>query len=200
MISMPLFPEESWYFSQVKKYAVDGRLGAAKKTEKFKKIETLLAEVISKKDFPTKSDNASLLECIALATYEELEKIYNRLQPIAISTFCDIVPDSQGRQKRVLKEKWIPIYKIYDKLVDNEVNTKIIQKYGIKCCPYCNENYIFNRTVKNERTYAMAQLDHFFPRDSFPIFAISLYNLVPACSACNHIKTTMEIGISPYRL
>lgn len=44
----------------------------------------------------------------------------------------------------------------------------------------------------------MAQLDHFYPRDKFPIFAISLYNLIPACSTCNHIKSIEEIGISPH--
>lgn len=44
----------------------------------------------------------------------------------------------------------------------------------------------------------MAQLDHFFPKDTFPIFAVSLYNLVPSCSSCNHIKSNEEIGISPH--
>ena len=198
MISMPLFPEESWYFCQVRKYAVDGRFGETKRKMELEKIDNLLAEVISKKDFPSRSVTASLLECIVLATYEELERIYKRLLPIAITTFCEMVPDGKGNLKRVLKEKWLPIYKIYDKLVDNGINTKMIHKYGIKCCPYCNENYIFNRKVENGTTYAMAQLDHFFPRDRFPIFAVSLYNLVPACSACNHIKTTKEIGISPH--
>ena len=31
LISMPLFPEESWYFCQVRKYAVDGRFGETKR-------------------------------------------------------------------------------------------------------------------------------------------------------------------------
>lgn len=33
---------------------------------------------------------------------------------------------------------------------------------------------------------------------NYPIFAICLYNLVPACPACNHIKGTQDIGVSPY--
>ena len=44
----------------------------------------------------------------------------------------------------------------------------------------------------------MAQLDHFYPRDKFPIFSVSLYNIIPACGTCNHIKSTNEIGISPH--
>ena len=69
---MPLFPEESWYFCQVRKYAVDGRFGETKRKMELEKIDNLLAEVISKKDFPSRSVTASLLECIVLATYEEL--------------------------------------------------------------------------------------------------------------------------------
>lgn len=199
MIAMPLFSDENWYLYQVKKFAVDGRIHDKKKIDDaLEKIDYLLAEVISKDDFPSKKETTSLLECIALATYDELDKIHKRIKPIAISTFCDTFIDSKGRSKRVVKKKWMPIYKIYDKLVENGINTKIIHKYGIKCCPYCNENYIFNREIEDGETYAMAQIDHFFPRDRFPVFAVSLYNLVPSCSSCNHIKSTKEIGISPH--
>ena len=195
---MPLFPEESWYLDQVKKYAIDGRLGEKKRKKELDNIENLLAEVISKKDFPSRSVTESLLECIVLATYEELEKIYKRIKTSAITIFCQEVTDRKGNSKIVLQEKWMLIYKIYDKLAHNGLNTEMIYKYGIKCCPYCNENYIFNRKVKNGTTYATAQLDHFFPRNRFPIFSVSLYNLVPACGACNHIKATKELGISPH--
>ena len=44
----------------------------------------------------------------------------------------------------------------------------------------------------------MAQLDHFYPRDRFPIFSVSLYNIVPVCGTCNHIKSVNEIAISPH--
>ena len=198
LIAMPLFPEENWYFDQVRKYAVDGRVGEGKTEKELENIENLLGEVISKKDFPSRSDTASLLECIVLATYEELEKIYLRLQPNAISIFYDQVKDKEGHTKTIMKEKWSLIGKIYDRLVKNGLHTEIIHKYGIKCCPYCNENYIFNRKVNNEVIYATAQLDHFFSKYMYPIFAVSLYNLVPACSACNHIKAAQEIGISPH--
>lgn len=29
---------------------------------------------------------------------------------------------------------------------------KLIHKYGIKSCPYCNENYIINRRKKKEKS------------------------------------------------
>lgn len=199
MIAMPLFPDEKWYFSQVKRFAVDGRIQNKKKIDAaLKEIDDLLAEVISKDDFSVSNKELSLFECLVLASYEELEKIYKRISSDADSTFCDIITTLKGKKRRVIKEKWKKIYKIYDKLVDNDVNTELIQKYGVKCCPYCNENYIFNRQITGGKKYAMAQIDHFYPRDSFPIFAVSLYNLVPSCGSCNHIKSTKEIGISPH--
>ena len=108
--------------------------------------------------------------------------------------------------------KWIEILKFLDddrkkyvlrwqsskEFVYKGINQQLIQKYGIKCCPYCNENFIVNRKKKNGKKYTMAQLDHFFPRDKYPIFSVSLYNLVPSCSSCNHIKSIEEIGISPH--
>lgn len=199
VIAMPWFPDENWYFSQIKRLVVDGRINDECRIEQqLKEIDALLAEVVSKDDFPSRKGANSLLECIVLATYDELEKIYKRIEPISNSIFYDIQSDLNEPSKIKTKDKWMSICKIYDKLVNNGINTKIIHKYGIRCCPYCNENYIFNREIENGKSYAMAQLDHFFPKDRFPIFAVSLYNLVPSCSSCNHIKSNKKIGISPH--
>lgn len=51
-------------------------------------------------------------------------------------------------------------------------------------CTYCNRNY----TLSITSNHASAQLDHWFPKDKFPILALSFYNLIPACSSCNHMK------------
>lgn len=32
------------------------------------------------------------------------------------------------------------------------------------------------------------QIDHFFPQSRFPMFALSFYNMIPACQVCNKIK------------
>jgi hypothetical protein len=69
----------------------------------------------------------------------------------------------------------------------------MVEYLGIKSCPYCNESYINNRFKK-----VTAQMDHYFPRNKYPIFAISLYNLVPSCYACNHNKSDKQIGFSPF--
>ena len=116
--------------------------------------------------------------------------------------------------------------KSYDK-IDSELRKKIIDLKNISVCPYCNRNYI-NSTHKmlhcnncnqdlfvidevekecpgckqeiNGQTKVVntAQLDHFFPKDSYPLFAVSFYNLIPSCYSCNHVKSNKGLEYSPY--
>lgn len=116
--------------------------------------------------------------------------------------------------------------KSYDK-IDSEQRKKIIDLKNISVCPYCNRNYI-NSTHKmlhcnncnqdlfvidevekecpgckqeiNGQTKVVntAQLDHFFPKDSYPLFAVSFYNLIPSCYSCNHVKSNKDLEYSPY--
>lgn len=116
--------------------------------------------------------------------------------------------------------------KSYDK-IDSKLRKKIIDLKNISVCPYCNRNYI-NSTYKilhcnncnqdlfvidevekecpgckqeiNGQTKVVntAQLDHFFPKDSYPLFAVSFYNLIPSCYSCNHVKSNKDLKYSPY--
>lgn len=49
-------------------------------------------------------------------------------------------------------------------------------------CPYCNRQYI---SYFAEDTKTTADLDHFYPKSLFSLFALSLYNFVPSCQVCN---------------
>lgn len=60
-------------------------------------------------------------------------------------------------------------------------NRKLIDSIGLKTCPYCNRGYIY--TI--EKGQVNPQLDHFYPKDKYPLFAVSLYNLIPSCAICN---------------
>lgn len=200
---MPPFEYPDWYLQEVRKFLVDGRLKDSRKiSDSYKKniqeLNNLLGEIVTDEDFSNRVEGYTLFEKIVLAPYEELKKIHERIKGREKELFLETTEDNTEEKKERLKEKWKPIYNLYDKLISRGLNTKLVQKYGIKCCPYCNENYIFNRKKKNNKKYSMAQLDHFYPRDIFPIFSVSLYNLVPVCGPCNHIKSTTEIGISPH--
>ena len=116
--------------------------------------------------------------------------------------------------------------KSYEK-IDSELRKKIIDSKNISVCPYCNRNYIsstykflqcnncnqellvIDGTEKeclgckqeiNGQTKVVntAQLDHFFPKDSYPLFAVSFYNLIPSCYSCNHVKLNEDLKHSPY--
>lgn len=80
-------------------------------------------------------------------------------------------------------------YNFYKKIP----KSKLINKIGINVCPYCNREFINNRINSTS-----AQIDHFLPRSIYPIFSISLFNLVPSCYTCNHIKRGQLLDISPY--
>ncbi|KMN35338.1 hypothetical protein VK91_22230, partial [Lysinibacillus sp. LK3] len=82
-----------------------------------------------------------------------------------------------------------------------------IESLNIKICPYCHAQYINtirnNRQLLNAGKQARPALDHFIPKSILPIFAVSLYNLIPACTYCNsYFKSdyysTFETSYSPF--
>lgn len=89
-------------------------------------------------------------------------------------------------------EDFLDFYKNFSK---KEINNWIVEKTDMKVCPYCNISYTYNRGRS-----VTAQLDHFFPKSEYPMFALCFYNLVPSCSACNKIKhDEVEELASPYK-
>lgn len=70
---------------------------------------------------------------------------------------------------------------------DTSIAYNLVENLGIKTCPYCNRNYI--SFVKTKKKKTRPQLDHFYPKAIYPFLACSFYNLIPSCSACNHMKS-----------
>lgn len=89
----------------------------------------------------------------------------------------------------------------YDQLdnVDKNLRHEILLQFDINVCPYCNRNYI-SKFKKNGKLKSSADLDHFYNKDKFPLFSLSLYNFVPSCQICNsRLKGTKVKGIyHPY--
>ncbi|HFI0107088.1 TPA: hypothetical protein ACGOY6_001280 [Streptococcus suis] len=96
--------------------------------------------------------------------------------------------------------KILHIYKnYYSELFSKERNTgernniSLLENLGVVVCPYCNRDYI------NSRGNSFgANFDHFFDKDDFPFFALSLYNLIPSCATCNRIKGNDSIDFCPF--
>lgn len=202
MIKLPVLDDTEWYIHEVRKLFVRKDTLPKNYYNTFKKniriIDRELQKLnINKNSFSNYNSSLTLFENFIIASYEDLEEIMNSNIIGKEQSFVQPkkYKDKYGKEqvKYEAKEPWKTIYNKYAKLISNKVNIKLVQKYNIKCCPYCNENYIHNRE-KN----SMAELDHFYPRCKYPMFAICLYNLVPSCSTCNRIKSKNDIKVSPH--
>ena len=66
---------------------------------------------------------------------------------------------------------------------------ELCKALDVGICPYCNRQYIYTVQKQGEDSLlATAQLDHFFPKDKYPLISFSFYNLIPSCYSCNHTK------------
>lgn len=72
---------------------------------------------------------------------------------------------------------------------------EFVDELQVTVCPYCNRNFV-NSTYKR----TMCDLDHFYDKETYPILAVSLHNLVPVCHSCNHAKASRAISYSPHNI
>lgn len=74
------------------------------------------------------------------------------------------------------------------------------EELKINVCPYCNRQYIYVTKAQGNKWTSSMQMDHFFPKEHFPLFSCSFYNLIPSCYACNHGKgENLRKTIYPYK-
>jgi len=100
-----------------------------------------------------------------------------------------------------LLEALKPILTWYYEAVSDAIGQELVEALDIKTCPYCNRQFIYTFKGKmpnmNDRT-ERPELDHFYPKNTYPLFCLSFYNLIPACHSCNHVKSESLIGVNPY--
>lgn len=88
---------------------------------------------------------------------------------------------------------------------DNTSFSKLdfIKRVNIDTCPYCNRNYIYYLSKTSE---IKPQIEHFYPKSTYPFLAVSYYNLIPSCQTCNGFGAKEEKDplvedlINPYLL
>lgn len=109
------------------------------------------------------------------------------------------------------KKIFVIFNKAYDNFTKRSNNSwnsyEFLRELDQSVCPYCNANFIHtvqsNNHLSKASSRGMADLDHFLPKTVFPIFAISLSNLVPSCIYCNQrfkgsYYTSFNRNFSPY--
>ncbi|WP_411810912.1 HNH endonuclease [Chryseobacterium scophthalmum] len=137
--------------------------------------ETIKKEYILRKKIQKKLPTEFLVflekykeELISAKPYRLLE-IHQEFEKKRISTY----------QLKLIKSFFIQTgYK-------NFPNKEFLNLLGIDTCVYCNRNYTLDFDKLNN---ARAELDHWFPKETYFILALSFYNLIPSCHSCNHIK------------
>lgn len=120
------------------------------------------------------------LKDIITASPNELVKLVNVLPHDKINKY--IVRGSQEHFFCYLYSKYRKKY-----------GAELAKKLEVTVCPYCNRNFINTKGDK-----APVQFDHFFNKSKYPIFSLSLYNLIPCCGTCNQWKGTSDFEISLY--
>lgn len=123
------------------------------------------------------------------ASFAKLKKAEEHIRTNSRSKMKTECFDSRCKNKSDINDLYIQIYEAFGHVMRKENNkmsmrVRIVKETDFTVCPYCNRDYI-NCRADN---VAGAQLDHFFSRSKYPVFAVSLYNLVPVCANCNRIK------------
>lgn len=91
------------------------------------------------------------------------------------------------------------IQKVLYKDMPSKARKIAFDNAGVKTCPYCNRSFIQVVKVKAAVEYrSFFQLDHFLNESTYPMFAVSICNLIPSCPSCNMVKLTKKFQYYPY--
>ena len=88
----------------------------------------------------------------------------------------------------------------YENYRENKL-VELSRMLNIKVCPYCNHNFtLYIDILGKTKMKGLFQFDHFYDKSDYPYLSMSLYNLIPSCSLCNHQKRTAKLDLryNPY--
>ena len=178
---------EKWYVEQVKNKIIDNLTNnitdglinsiVTKETDN-KKVKNLIEDL----------KNPPIIEKILLYTPDELEKHKG--------DYCII--NQYAKLKTAIANAFN--YKEFRK----KELVELAKRLNVKVCPYCNMHYTLFAEKKDGKhkvkQLAKFQFDHFVNKNDYPMFSMSLYNLIPSCAVCNQGKHKGELplALNPY--
>ncbi len=126
----------------------------------------------------------------------------------ASNIFSNLGIKPNGMQKGLMHEVLEVIFD-YKKFINNGIKSninsifwnayKLCDKLNVNACPYCNRMYTFTVFKKSKKALIRPEIDHFLPKERYPIFALSFYNLVPSCKICNSsFKRDQSLDINKF--
>lgn len=132
---------------------------------------------------------------IMLLSYDELEELVADSEIINLDYKFSIKSNRKIKGNRLVSIKDYLINNVYNAISKDSRRKKILSITHLSVCPYCNRNFMNSSNNKNT-----CELDHFWKKSQFPIFAASFYNLIPSCPSCNRNKGTDTFLLSPYNV
>lgn len=152
-----------------------------------------------KRDIENKIDSSKL---------GELQKVFllNNLREILTDTprkilklnksFYDIQASDEFLKNRL---KLIFNYREFIKKDDEKYCAyTLAENLNIRTCLYCNRQYALTVINKKDQI-TRPEFDHFFDQGTYPLLALSIYNLIPSCHICNStLKHTKPFDLDNY--
>lgn len=130
-----------------------------------------------------------ILEKLLTAKPTEAYSLNKRLMEKLVNGYDEsklagkMLPKSYKRRFRVIEN-------IFD--YEGQLSTSksrpywLAERIGHNTCTYCNRQYTFTVSGKNDRErITRPAFDHWFPKSLFPLLSLNLYNLIPSCTICN---------------
>lgn len=148
------------------------------------KIEKKLSEYKHKKIVYLKKWGNGIIKTFCLANKEKLDLIVENFQSFKKNKEFESVMLKEYNKFRRGWSKWGAV--------------QLTEDLGLKVCPYCNRNYLIQYKNEKSDVNITAQIDHFYDKSTYPVLALSIYNLIPSCPTCNHLKGTKDGILYPY--
>lgn len=139
--------------------------------------------------------------CMDMLAYYKLH--FNEIvlaQEVYMQKICSIMDACSSKYPNVMlvmKKVFIGAYKGFCQYNYKNTNVayQVMKKLNVNVCPYCNRQYTF--TI-DETKKSRPDFDHFYDKATYPLLALSFYNLIPSCHICNHVKGNDRAAINPY--
>ena len=138
------------------------------------------------------------IERLLIAEPEELKKLNDKL----MKKINQLPADKQPKENYL---EYIFNYGGVLNSTDKRKAYKVSKMIGVNTCPYCNRQYTFTIVEadededEKEGKISRPAFDHWFPKSSYPLMSISLYNLIPSCTVCNSsAKGQTDMNLKEY--
>lgn len=180
------------YKKLLKKYRVKKprRLKGNERERRLKRDQLLAAEVIQKEN----SELYQFLYSESLQDTCEPPRINRKnLRRLLTTKMDELDTDLQkiAQNSKHSKDMLDVVFR-YTAFSESADILKLLKDMNVSVCPYCNRQYTF--TFSKDNKSSRPQLDHFYPKDKYPCFAVSFYNLIPSCALCNNAKSNSDIA------